>query len=76
MNNVTSPRCMLFISKAVLILAKERKALTIQPRKCRSDAIPSGQAPLMGPSPLRTVHASFPAHSSSTANASFRETRL
>jgi hypothetical protein len=38
--------------------------------------LPSGQAPLLGPSPLRTVHASFPAHSSSTANASFRETRL
>src|SRR5260370_34812512 len=37
---------------------------------------PSSQTPLLGPGPLRTVHASFPAHSSSTANASFRETRL
>ena len=37
---------------------------------------PSSQAPLLGPGPLRTVHASFPAHSSSPANASFRETRL
>jgi hypothetical protein len=25
--------------------------------------LPSGRAPLLGPSPLRTVHASFPAHS-------------
>jgi hypothetical protein len=38
--------------------------------------VPSSQAPLLGPSPLGTVHASFPAHGSSTANASFRETRL
>ena len=37
---------------------------------------PSSQTPLLGPGPLRTVHASFPAHSSSAANASFRETRL
>jgi hypothetical protein len=37
---------------------------------------PSSQTPLLGSGPLRTVHASFPAHSSSTANASFRETRL
>jgi len=39
-------------------------------------SIPSSQTPLLGPSPLRTVHASFLAHGSSTANASFRETRL
>ena len=44
--------------------SRERKELTIHPRRCRSDTIPSGQAPLLGPSPLRTVHASFPAHSS------------
>src|SRR5260370_33466388 len=56
--------------------SRERKTLTKQPRECRSDTRPSGQAPLLGPSPLRTVHASLPAQSSSTANASFRETRL
>ena len=38
--------------------------------------IPSSRTPLLGPSPLRTVHASFLAHSSSPANASLRETRL
>jgi hypothetical protein len=37
---------------------------------------PSSRTPLLGPSPLRTVHASFLAHSSSPANASLRETRL
>src|SRR5215831_12213820 len=56
--------------------SRARKELPIHPRRSRSDTIPSSQAPLLGPGPLRTVHASFPAHSSSTANASFRETRL
>jgi hypothetical protein len=37
---------------------------------------PSSRTPLLGPSPLRTAHASFLAHSSSPANASLRETRL
>lgn len=38
--------------------------------------LPSSQTPLLGSGPLRTVHASFPAHSSSPSNASFKETRL
>ena len=36
----------------------------------------SSRTPLLGPSPLRTVHASFPAHSSSPSNASLGETRF
>ena len=39
--------------------SRERKALTIQPRRCRSDAIPSSQARLLAPSPLRTVRETF-----------------
>ena len=35
--------------------SRERKTLTNQPRKCRSDTIPSGQTPLLGPSPLTEV---------------------
>src|SRR6267154_3673797 len=41
-------------------------------RSCES----SSRTPLLGPSPLRTVHASFPAHSSSPSNASLGETRF
>jgi hypothetical protein len=39
-------------------------------------SLPSSRTTLRGASPLRTVHASFPAHSSSPSNASFKETRL
>jgi len=43
--------------------------------RCRSYES-SSRTPLLGPSPLRTVHASFPAHSSSPSNASLGETRF
>ena len=49
------------------------------PLPCGSDATlakSSSRAPLLGPSPLRTVRASFPAHSSSPSNASLGETRF
>src|ERR1022692_1798020 len=37
---------------------------------------PSSRTGLLPSSPLRTVHESFPSHSSSPSNASFRETRF
>ena len=38
--------------------------------------LPSSRTGLLPSSPLRTVHESFPSHSSSPSNASFRETRF
>src|SRR5437879_11205306 len=38
--------------------------------------LPSSQTALRPSGPLRTVHASFPAHSSSPSKASFKETRI
>lgn len=37
---------------------------------------PSSRTGLLPSSPLRTVHESFPSHSSSPSNASFGETRF
>ena len=67
------------------VLVVPEKAKNFRTPKCISHmgpfaicevGLPSSQTPLLGPSPLRTVHASFPAHSSSPTNASFKETRL
>ena len=38
--------------------------------------LPSSPPPLLGASPLRTGHESFPSSGSGPSNASFRETRL
>src|SRR5436853_7587921 len=51
-------------------------SLAPSPLRTGLEGLPSSRTPLLRPSPLRTVHASFPARGSSTANASFRETRL
>jgi hypothetical protein len=40
------------------------------------DESPSSRTGLLPSSPLRTVHESFPSHSSSPSNASFGETRF
>jgi hypothetical protein len=55
------------------------KIFGIEPNyKTRIEAFsqPSSRTGLLPSSPLRTVHESFPSHSSSPSNASFRETRF
>ncbi len=42
----------------------------------QNDSVPSSRTGLLPSSPLRTVHESFPSHSSSPSNASFGETRF
>ena len=46
------------------------------PGPTRRNQKPSSRTGLLPSSPLRTVHESFPSHSSSPSNASFRETRF
>ena len=66
----------LFIPEIAKRAATSKRVQHVSPFAFFEVGLPSSPPPLLGPGPLRTVHASFPAHSSSTANASFRETRL
>jgi hypothetical protein len=53
-----------------------RDVRSARPGPCGGDQRPSSRTGLLPSSPLTTVHESFPSHSSSPSNASFRETRF
>src|SRR5438552_2871060 len=68
--------CVLPLLSSLAPLHLYASRYTVASRFRRRSCESSSRAPLLGPSPLRTVHASFPAHSSSPSNASLGETRF
>jgi len=66
----------LFIPEIAKRAATSKRVQHVSPFAFFEVGLPSSPPPLLGASPLRTGHESFPSSGSGPSNASFRETRL